>query len=68
VRHAYIPGRALVSESPMYTTKANKFVVHVDSRPSSMDETRRGGDDVTKEDETVMDEDQGNSRSARISL
>jgi hypothetical protein len=29
-----------------------------------MDEPRRGGDEVTKEDETVMDEDQGNSTSA----
>lgn len=29
-----------------------------------MDETRHHGDDVTKEDETVMDADQGNSMSA----
>lgn len=28
-----------------------------------MDETRHHGDETTKEDETVMDADQGNSRS-----
>ncbi|KAF5845058.1 hypothetical protein GGP41_001159 [Bipolaris sorokiniana] len=36
------------------------------SRSSSIDETRRhdGGEDVTKEDETIIDPEQGNSASS----
>jgi hypothetical protein len=34
----------------------------VGSRGSSMDETRHGGDEVNKEDETVMDDAQGSSK------
>lgn len=41
---------------------------YLGSRGSSIDETRRheSGEDVTKEDETVMDSEQGNSTSFQL--